>query len=94
VEIRWLRRALKNLDQEAAYIARESPEAAARIFERIVGSVERLASNPSLGRPGRVPTTRELVITGTPYIIPYRVRGDTVEILRVFHSARKWPDKF
>ena len=27
----------------------------------------------------------------TPYIIPYRVREDRVEVLRVFHTARKWP---
>jgi toxin ParE1/3/4 len=94
VQVRWLRRALKNLDDEAAYIAREDLEAAARIVERIASAVDQLASHPALGRPGRVPGTRELVISGTPYIVPYRIRGDTVEILRIFHGARKWPDKF
>ena len=54
-------------------------------------AVELLATHPASGRIGRVPGTRELVITGTPYIVPYRVRGDAVEILRVFHGARKWP---
>jgi len=43
---------------------------------------------------GRVPGTRELVVTGTPYIVAYRVRDETVEILRVFHAARKWPERF
>ena len=38
--------------------------------------------------------THELVVSGTPYLVPYRVRGETVEILHVFHSARKWPEKF
>jgi toxin ParE1/3/4 len=51
-----------------------------------------LADNPHMGRPGRVPGTRELVVTRTPYIVPYRVRGDTLEILRVYHGARRWPD--
>lgn len=46
-----------------------------------------------MGRAGRVAGTRELVVADTPYIIPYRVRGDAVEILRVFHAARKWPGK-
>jgi toxin ParE1/3/4 len=64
---------------------------AARIVERIATSVDRLATHPTLGRPGRVPGTRELVVSGTPYLIPYRVHGKTVEILRVFHGARKWP---
>jgi toxin ParE1/3/4 len=94
VRVRWLRRALRNLDEEAEYIARDNPQAAGRIVERIATGVDRLGNHPASGRIGRVPGTRELVITGTPYIIPYRVRGDTVEILRVFHAARKWPEKF
>jgi toxin ParE1/3/4 len=69
-------------------------EAAARMVERIASAVDQLARYPALGRPGRVPGTRELVISGTPYIVPYRVRRDVVEILRVFHAARKWPAKF
>jgi addiction module RelE/StbE family toxin len=88
VRVRWLRRALKNLDEEAEYIARDDPEAAARTVERIAASVERLASYPALGRPRRVAGTRELVIAGTAFVVPYRVRGETVEILRIFHAAR------
>ncbi len=94
MQVRWLRRALENLDEEAEYIARDDPEAAARTLERIVTSVGRLGTNPSLGRRGRVLGTRELMISGTPYLVPYRVRGDTVQILRVFHGARKWPAEF
>jgi toxin ParE1/3/4 len=94
VQVRWLKRALKNLDDEAAYIACDDLPAAARMVERIASAVDQLASHPALGRPGRVPGTRELVISGTPYIVPYRIQGDTVEVLRVFHGARKWPAKF
>jgi plasmid stabilization system protein ParE len=74
-------------------MARDDPREAARVVERIASTVDQLASHPALGRPGRVPGTRELVIIGTPYIVPYRIRGDTVEVLRLFHSARKWPLK-
>lgn len=94
MRVRWLRRALRNLDEEAEYIARDDPAAAARVVERIVTSVDRLAAHPAAGRPGRVPGTRELIVSGTPYLVPYRVRGETVEILRVFHGARRWPEKF
>ncbi|MFI5352043.1 MAG: type II toxin-antitoxin system RelE/ParE family toxin [Candidatus Binatales bacterium] len=94
MQVRWLRRALNSLAEEAAYIARDDPGAAARIVERIVTSVERLGAHPVSGRPGRVPGTRELVVSGTPYLVPYRVRGETVEVLRVFHGARKWPERF
>jgi plasmid stabilization system protein ParE len=89
-----LRTALANLDAEAEYIAADSPAAAARTVTAIIEAVSHLSRHPSLGRSGRVAGTRELVVSGTPYIIPYRVPGDTVEILRVFHAARKWPERF
>jgi plasmid stabilization system protein ParE len=93
LEIRWLQRALANLDAEAALIARDRPAAAACAVEAIVNAVELLAQHPALGGPGRVDGTRELVVPDTPYRVPYRVRGHAVEILRVFHGARKWPKK-
>lgn len=86
--------ALANLDAEADYISRDSPAAAERLVAAIEDGLELLARHPAMGRPGRVEGTRELVIPGTPYIIPYRVRADRVEVLRVFHAARKWPPKF
>jgi plasmid stabilization system protein ParE len=94
VHVRWLRTALLNLDEEADYIAKDDPAAADRLVQRILRTANLLAKNPAVGRPGRVPGTRELVIAGTPYLIPYRVRDETVEILRVFHAARRWPEKF
>jgi toxin ParE1/3/4 len=94
VRVRWLRAALANLDAEAEYIAEDNPAAAGRVVQVIFRTVDLLAKNPAMGRAGRVAGTRELVVAETPYIIPYRVRGNAVEILRVFHSARKWPGKF
>lgn len=92
-EIRWLKRALANLEEEAEYISRDNRAAAKRLVVAIEDGVQLLARHPGLGRPGRVEGTRELVIPGTPYIIPYRVREGRVEVLRVFHAARKWPPK-
>jgi toxin ParE1/3/4 len=94
VRVRWLRTALANLDAEAEYIAEDNPGAAGRVVQRVFRAVDLLKTNPALGRAGRVAGTRELVVPETPYIIPYRVRKDAVEILRVFHAARKWPAKF
>jgi toxin ParE1/3/4 len=53
-----------------------------------------LPDNPRMGRPGRVPGTRELVIGQTPYIVPYRLQRGVIQILRVFHGARRWPQNF
>jgi len=94
VRVRWLRTALANLDAEAEYIARDNPAAANQVVATIVEAVERLERFPALGRPGRVTGTRELVVLGTPYIVPYRVRSRVVELLRIFHAARKWPTRF
>ena len=91
LKVRWLKRALANLEAEAEYISRDSHAAAQSVVMVIEQAVQLLASHPALGRAGRVEGTRELVVTGTPYIIPYRVREDKVEVLRVFHAARKWP---
>ncbi|MDF2866618.1 MAG: toxin Y4kP [Gammaproteobacteria bacterium] len=91
--IKWLDDAAQDLHQLRHYIAENNPYAAQSIAERIIEAVSLLAEQPGLGRPGRVPQTRELVITGTPFIIPYQVRGNVVEILRVFHGAMLWPDK-
>ena len=93
LEIRWLKLALASLDAEAAFIALDNPAAAARMVDTIARTVNLLAQHPGLGRPGRVEGTRELVVANTPYLVPYRVRNNVVEILRVFHGARKWPHK-
>jgi toxin ParE1/3/4 len=94
MRVKWLRQALRNLDDEAAYIAQDSPQSAAAFVKHLIESAAMLATHPNMGRPGRVPGTRELVVTRFPYILPYRVREQAVEILRVFHTARKWPQRF
>ena len=94
MRVRWLRIARANLDAEAEYISRDDPAVAARIVAAIHRAVENLERFPAIGRPGRVMGTRELVVPGTPYIVPYRVRNKSVEVLRIFHAARRWPKQF
>jgi toxin ParE1/3/4 len=91
----WSPEAIQDLIELRACVAQESPAGARRIVLRILHDVEDLLpENPHMGRPGRVPGTRELVIPRTPYIVPYRVQGEALQVLRVFHSARRWPDSF
>jgi plasmid stabilization system protein ParE len=94
MRVRWLRTALCNLDDEATYIAADDPKATRLVVERVLHAVATLPDHPGIGRPGRVPATRELVVPKTRYIVPYRVRGQTLEILRVFHTARRTPAKW
>ncbi|MCG3188974.1 MAG: hypothetical protein LKCHEGNO_01216 [Burkholderiaceae bacterium] len=94
MRVRWLRTALRNLDAEAAFVAEDDPAAARLVVQRVLTAMAMLATHPALGRPGRVPNTRELVVLKTRYIVPYRVRGDTIEVLRVFHTSRRLPQRW
>jgi toxin ParE1/3/4 len=89
MKVKWVRLALKDLDEAAEFIARDNPKAANRIIKRIWEAVQVLADQPHAGRAGRVHGLRELVVTGTPFIIPYRVVENTVQILRILHGKRK-----
>jgi addiction module RelE/StbE family toxin len=90
----WSQRAVDHLTQLREYIAHDNPAAAAKVGEKILQSIESLASQPGMGRPGRLPGTRELVVSGTPYVIPYRVRRNRLELIAVFHGRQKWPARF
>jgi len=76
------------------YIADDNPAAARAVLKRIRSRISDLQDSPYLGRPGRVPGTRELIIAGTPYVIPYQISSDQLRILRVYHGARQWPESF
>lgn len=92
MRVRWLKRSLLDLDAAEVYIAQDDPQAAATVILRIIRAVSLLQEQPGLGRAGRVPGTKELLVPNTPYIVPYRVKDEVVQILRVYHSARKWPE--
>lgn len=91
----WSPEAIADLAALRVYIEQDDPPAAKRIALHILHNVEALlSSHPEMGRPGRVPGTRELVIPNTPFIVPYRLEDNRIQILRVFHSARRWPERF
>ena len=90
--IAWSPEAIDDLAALRDFISQDNPVAALRVALDIIRVIEGLLpDHPHMGRAGRVPGTRELVISGTPYIVPYRVRQNRIQILRVFHAARKWP---
>ncbi|MCM2356948.1 MAG: type II toxin-antitoxin system RelE/ParE family toxin [Geobacteraceae bacterium] len=93
MRVRWLSRALVDLDEAEAFIAQDNPSAAAEVVAKIVRAVTLLKDQPGIGRAGRVPDTKELVVPDTTFIVPYRVKDVTVQVLRVFHTSRKWPDR-
>ena len=89
VEIVWSPLALTRLREIRAYVAKDKPEAAARLATRIVAVVEALREHPYLGRTGAEPNLRELVIGGTPYVVPYRVHSGRVVISTIWHGKQQ-----
>lgn len=95
MNILWSPEAVADLLSLRAYLAQENPAAAQKILDRIRQHISSLLpENPHIGRPGRALGTRELVITRTPYVVPYRVSENVIQILGVYHGARRWPDTF
>ncbi|BBA34048.1 addiction module toxin, RelE/StbE family [Methylocaldum marinum] len=94
MKIVWARPARQDLRDIYLYIAQDNPYAARKLQSEIRQRVALLQDNPGFGRTDRVTGTRELVMGDSPYILPYRVRQDCIEILAVYHGARKWPEEF
>lgn len=94
MRIIWTEPAARALESIQDYIARDNRRAAWEVAQRVRKAVNQLEEHPKMGRPGRVRGTLELVIPGLPYMVPYRIKGGDVQILSVFHAARKWPEQF
>jgi toxin ParE1/3/4 len=94
VKVEWSPQALNDLKEIYGRIAPDNPKAARGLHARILSCVSLLLTSPYMGRPGRVAGTREMVVAGTPYIVPYRIAQDRLQILRVYHGSRQWPEAF
>lgn len=91
LKIQLTKPAVADLKQAETFIKKDNSQAAYRIIRRIFEAIDYLPEFPAIGRPGRVPNTRELVVSGTSFLIIYQLRQQTIFILRVLHAARKWP---
>lgn len=93
MKVVWSRRAVQHLVALREYIAKDSEQSAVLAATRILDAVDLLETQPEMGWPGRVVGTRELVIPDTPYLMPYRIRNDRLELIAVFHGRQKWSKK-
>jgi addiction module RelE/StbE family toxin len=94
MRIRWTTPATKQLAAAHEFIAADNTRAARKIATEIWKAVDVLAKHPEVGRKGRVAGTRELVVRRTPFVVAYRIEKDEVQVLAVWHAARKWPKEF
>ena len=90
----WLATARRSRASRIAYVAERNPQAALDMANGIRASTDQLTNHARIGRPGRVPGTRELVVPRTPYIVIYDVEDDTVRVIHVMHTAKRWPPTY
>lgn len=92
VKVNWTKIAISDLESAFNYVAEieNRPETARLMIKKIIEGVEQIKSFPDSGRPGRVKGTKELIIVTTPFIVVYRMKKASLEILTVLHHARKW----
>lgn len=89
ISILWTKRALSNLEAELEYYGKINPILAKELTVTITDGVKNISSMPGIGRPGKKISTRELVVDQFPYIIAFRVREGTLEILALIHQKRR-----
>jgi toxin ParE1/3/4 len=91
MQLRWSTPAAQDLYAITRHISRNNRQAARQVAQTLHEGCSRLVQFPELGRRGRIEGTRELIFSGLPYIVVYRVRAETVELLRIYHAAQNWP---
>ena len=93
MKLEWSPFAIEDRMAIFAFLETENPRAAVRVDEAIRTQTRRLLQFPESGRPGRIAGTRELVVSGLPYVMAYLTFVDTVRILRVLHGSQQWPEE-
>ena len=92
MKVRWLPVADESRRRQIDYIGRRNPQAALDAGDRIRAAIRLLGQYPAIGRGGRGDGTRELVVSGTRFLLVYRVEVDVITVLRLFHGAQDWPN--
>jgi toxin ParE1/3/4 len=91
IQVRWTEPAARDLEQISEYIQKDRSGAATEVARSLFNAADSLSLLPGRGRVGRIPGTRELIVSGLPYIVVYRLTSTMIQILRIYHSARNWP---
>lgn len=85
--------ASRDADRLHRFIAADDPKAAAGVLQRINQAILLIAAKPLIGRPSQEEDVREWSVGGLPYMIPYRVVGETLQVIRIFHTSQKRPER-
>lgn len=90
MRLRWTTAAANDLENISNYLHRQSPLIAQQTVRRLYAEIRELSRFPLRGRPGREPGTRELILSGLPYVVIFRTSDQVVDILRIYHGSQNW----
>jgi toxin ParE1/3/4 len=90
VKLVWSHRAQNGL-LDLQEFARQKPSLGNRVADSLDSVSQQISSFPQSGRPGRIEGTREVVLTGTPFLLTYEVEPECMAILAIIHGAHHWP---
>jgi toxin ParE1/3/4 len=90
MRLRWTSAAANDLENISDYLHEQHRQIAQPTVRRLYAEILELSRFPSRGRLGREPGTRELIVSGLPYVIIFRTTVQAVEILRIYHGSQNW----
>ncbi len=93
MKLRYTNQAKADIESLYKYIARDDPDTAQGVVERVTAMIEYLPENPALGQRGRAPGSLELLVPSVPFVVVYRIGAENIDILAIIHRSRRWPDR-
>lgn len=89
MRIQWTPAAAADLQNLSDYLKDHHPHYRQPTMRKVYAAVQSLKEWPHRGRAGREEGTRELLFPPLPYIAVYRVKGQSIEVLRIYHGAQE-----
>jgi plasmid stabilization system protein ParE len=92
MKLRWLPSAFQDIERLYEFLLEKDPNAAANAMELILAGSEQLLDMPKIGRPLDDDTGRRelfLPFGAGAYVLRYKLDGDVVVIIRVWHSREQ-----
>jgi toxin ParE1/3/4 len=91
MRICWTLTAAADLQQINDYLKDHHPRYRQPTMRKMYATIQSLKDWPHRGPMGREEDTRELSFPPLPYVAVYRVKDESIEVLRIYHGAQERP---
>jgi plasmid stabilization system protein ParE len=88
MRIRWTPAVAADLQHISDHLRDHHPHYREATVRKVYASIQSLKEWPHRGRAGREEGTRELLFQPLPYVVVYRVKEQSIEVLRIYHGAQ------